>query len=146
MWRNTHNSVLKNLLLAANISAMANKDSGNPPRPHTYAARSLSSNVPVATLWRRDRDMPTKKDKAARRQYLAPQEEEALESWALMAANNGVQRCAKSASPFVNAESMRGKWTVSAVACACLFGGKPGPDCSAKGNLDHGSSVTFILM
>ena len=68
---------------------MARKKPGKIPRSDTYAVRLELSGVPIATLWRRDHDMPTRRDKAAGQEYLTPQEENALFKYALLAADNG---------------------------------------------------------
>lgn len=50
-------------------------------KANTYAVWSKLTNIPIVTLWRRDHGKPSKKDKAARQQYLTPQEEKALKEY-----------------------------------------------------------------
>jgi hypothetical protein len=61
-------------------------DSENRP---TYAALSDSSQIPVSTLWDRAHGRRPRKEKAAKQQYLTPQEEKALVNYALRMSRNG---------------------------------------------------------
>ena len=58
-------------------------------KSNSYAARSRLSEIPITTLWRRDQGKPSKRDKAAKQQYLTPQEEKALLQYVLRAYENG---------------------------------------------------------
>jgi hypothetical protein len=49
----------------------------------TYAALSESSNIPLFTLWDRAHGRQPRREKAAKQQYLTPQEEKALVNYAL---------------------------------------------------------------
>jgi hypothetical protein len=55
----------------------------------TYAALSDSSQIPVSTLWDRAHGRRPRKEKAAKQQYLTPQEEKALVNYALRMSRNG---------------------------------------------------------
>jgi hypothetical protein len=55
----------------------------------TYAALSDLSSVPVSTLWDRAHGRQSRSEKAAKQQYLTPQEEKALVSYALRMSRNG---------------------------------------------------------
>jgi hypothetical protein len=61
-------------------------DSGNRP---TYAALSEPSKIPVSTLWDRAHGRRPRREKAAKQQYLTPQEEKALVNYALRMSRNG---------------------------------------------------------
>ena len=61
----------------------------NPAKPPTYAALSTRTNIPASTLWRRACGRPSKRDKAAKQQYLTPQDENALVEYVLRMADNG---------------------------------------------------------
>jgi hypothetical protein len=54
----------------------------------TYAALSESSNIPVSTLWDRAHGRQPRREKAAKQQYLTPQEEKALVNYALRMSRN----------------------------------------------------------
>jgi DDE superfamily endonuclease/Tc5 transposase DNA-binding domain len=55
----------------------------------TYAALSRLSNVPIATVWRHTHGKPSLQDKAAKQQYLTPQEEKALLDYVLRMSERG---------------------------------------------------------
>jgi hypothetical protein len=55
----------------------------------TYAALSESSQILISTLWNRAHGRRPKREKAARQQYLTPQEEKALVAYALRMSRNG---------------------------------------------------------
>lgn len=50
---------------------------------------SATYNIPAATLWRRGRGNPSRKEQAAKQQYLTPQEEKALLDYVLRMSANG---------------------------------------------------------
>jgi Tc5 transposase DNA-binding domain len=55
----------------------------------TYAALSESSNIPLSTWWDRAHGRRPRREKAAKQQYLTPQEEKALVNYALRMSRNG---------------------------------------------------------
>jgi len=60
------------------------------PTTHiTYAALSELSNVPTSTLCDRAHGRQSRSEKAAKQQYLTPQEEKALVNYALRISRNG---------------------------------------------------------
>jgi hypothetical protein len=63
--------------------------SRDPIKPLSFAALSLLTNVPASTLWRRARGRPSRQDKAAKQQYLTPQEEKALMEYVPPMSENG---------------------------------------------------------
>jgi hypothetical protein len=62
------------------------------PKANTYASLSAAHNVPVATLWRRRHGRPSKKEQAAKQQYLSRQEGKALLDYVLRMSANGYPR------------------------------------------------------
>lgn len=71
---------------SADNSACGQRDSAKPP---TYAALSARTNIPASTLWRRAHGQPSRRDKAAKQQYLTLQEESALVEYVLRMSDNG---------------------------------------------------------
>lgn len=55
----------------------------------TYAALSALTNIPISTLWRRVRGRPSRRDKAAKQQYLTIHEEKALAEYVLRMSDIG---------------------------------------------------------
>lgn len=55
----------------------------------SYAALSASTNIPPSTRWYRAHGRPSKRDTAAKQQYLTPEEEKAVVDYVLRMANNG---------------------------------------------------------
>jgi len=58
------------------------------PKPKTYAERSKLTEVPISTLWYHEHGRLSRKDAAAKRQYLTPSEEKALVDCILGAAES----------------------------------------------------------
>jgi hypothetical protein len=56
---------------------------------NTYTALSELSGVPASTLWHRDHGRLSIQQRAAKQQYLSPQEEKALVSYLLRMSRNG---------------------------------------------------------
>jgi hypothetical protein len=56
---------------------------------NTYAALFELSGVPESTLWHRDHGRDSIQQRAAKQQYLSPQEEKALVSYLLRMSANG---------------------------------------------------------
>ena len=59
------------------------------PEPKTYAELSKLTNVPNSTLWHHEQGRLSKKDAAAKKQYLSPSEEKILVDHILRAAERG---------------------------------------------------------
>jgi hypothetical protein len=53
------------------------------PDPKTYAERSKLTEVPISTLWHHKHGRLSRKDAAAKRQYLTPSEEKTLVDYIL---------------------------------------------------------------
>jgi hypothetical protein len=71
---------------SADDSACGQRDSA---KPQTYAALSARTNIPASTLWHRAHGQPSRRDKAAKQQYLTLQEESALVEYVLRMSDNG---------------------------------------------------------
>ena len=55
----------------------------SPPNPKTYAERSKLTEVPISTLWHHEHGRLSRKDAAAKRQYLIPSEEKTVVDYIL---------------------------------------------------------------
>jgi hypothetical protein len=53
------------------------------PNPKTYSERSKLTEVPISTLWHHEHGRLSRKDAAAKRQYLTPSEEKTLVDYIL---------------------------------------------------------------
>jgi len=67
----------------------------SPPNPKTYAERSKQTEVPISTLRHHEHSRLSRKDAAAKRQYLTPSEEKTLVDYILGAAAGGNFRVAR---------------------------------------------------
>jgi hypothetical protein len=61
----------------------------DPAKRPTYAALAELSNIPISPIWDRALGRQSRREKAAKQQCLAPQEEKALVNYALRRSENG---------------------------------------------------------